>query len=134
MAKELLILAPVSGKVKALSKVDDPVFSGEMVGKGFAITPSKSETQVISPVGKGKVKMAFEGGHAYGILLKPVELLLNIGLDTVGLKGEGFEQKVFTGDKLKKEKLITNIDLDILSKKAKSTDTIIIVTNETLGD
>lgn len=134
MAKELLILAPVSGKVKEIKKVDDPVFAGEMVGKGFAITPAKDEKQVVSPVAKGKVKMAFEGGHAYGIVLKPVELLLHIGLDTVGLKGEGFEQKKFTGDKVKKDNVITMIDLGILSKKAKSTDTIILVTNETLGD
>ena len=134
MAKEILILSPVTGKVKALSKVDDPVFAGEMVGKGFAVTPAKSETTVFSPVAKGKVKMAFEGGHAYGIESKKIELLVHIGLDTVGLKGEGFDQKVFTGNKVKSGQPLTMIDLGILSKKAKSTDTIVIVTNETIGD
>jgi len=134
MGKEILILAPISGKVKELSKVDDVVFAGEMVGKGLAITPTKKETKIISPIAKGKIKMAFEGGHAYGIEYKKIELLLHIGLETVALNGEGFDQKVFAGDKVKAGQTFVEIDLDTLSKKAKATDTLVLVTNETLGD
>ncbi len=135
MGKIIEILAPVSGKVKELSKVEDPVFAGEMVGKGFAITPKKSETEIISPIAKGKIKVAFEGGHAYGIVTKKkVELLIHIGIETVGLKGEGFDPKVVVGDKIKTGTVLTEIDLGVLSKKAPSTDTMVLVTNETIGD
>ena len=134
MAKEILILAPMSGKVIELSKVDDEVFAGEMVGKGFAITPDKKTTEVLSPLEKGKIKMAFEGGHAYGVVFKKIELLIHIGLDTVNLKGEGFDQKVSEGDKVKKDTVLTNVDISIIKKKAKSTDTMVLVTNETIGD
>ena len=36
MAKELVILSPFKGTVKELKNVEDPVFAGEMIGKGFA--------------------------------------------------------------------------------------------------
>lgn len=134
MAKEILILAPVSGKVIELSKVKDEVFAGEMVGKGFAITPDSSSEKVVSPTEKGKVKMAFEGGHAYGVTMKKIELLIHIGIDTVSLKGEGFDQKASEGDKLSKGTVLTNIDMKVLKAKAKSTDTMVLVTNETIGD
>jgi glucose-specific phosphotransferase system IIA component len=134
MAKAIEILAPVTGKVKELAKVKDPVFAGEMVGKGFAITPDAKATEVVSPIAKGKVKLAFEGGHAYGIDAKKVELLIHIGIETVGLKGEGFDQKAFSGDKVKAGSVLTGIDLKILKEKAVSTDTMVLVTNETIGN
>ncbi len=134
MAKEILILSPMTGKVKELSKVNDEVFAGEMVGKGFAITPDAKITEVFSPVQKGKVKMAFEGGHAYGVTFKKIELLIHIGIDTVNLKGEGFEQKVSEGDKLSKDTVLTNVDIKKIKAKAKSIDTMVLVTNETIGD
>ncbi len=134
MAKAIEILAPVSGKVKELSKVKDPVFAEEMVGKGFAITPAKDAKEVTSPIAKGKVEVAFEGGHAYGINTKKVGLLIHIGIETVGLKGKGFDPKVKVGDKLKKDTILTDIDLKILTKDAVSTDTMVLVTNETIGN
>jgi len=134
MAKEILILAPMSGKVIELAKVKDEVFAGEMVGKGYAITPDQDTTEVLSPTAKGKVKMAFDGGHAYGVTIKKIELLIHIGLDTVNLKGEGFDQKSFEGDKLTKDTVLTKVDLKTIKAKAKSSDTMILVTNETLGD
>lgn len=134
MAKKIEILSPVTGKVKELSKVDDPVFSEGMVGKGFAVTPDQKETKMTSPVSKGNVTIAFDGGHAYGIVTKKIELLIHIGIDTVGLKGKGFSQKAFVGTKLKKDSVLTEVDLKIIKKEAKSTDTMVLVTNESLGD
>lgn len=134
MAKEIIILSPVKGKVKELSKVDDPVFAGEMVGKGFAVTPAAKETQVVSPTAKGKIKLAFDGGHAYGIDIKKAEILIHIGVETVGLNGEPFDQKVFSGDKVKAGTVLTEMDLSIIKQKAKSTDTMVLITNDSIGD
>ena len=134
MAKEIIILAPFNGMIKDLKTVDDPVFAEGMVGQGVAITPSSDVTEVLNVVKKGKIKMAFDGGHAYGIEYKDIEILLHIGIETVGLKGEGFDKKVSAGDKVKDTSVLTGIDLEIISKKAKSTDTMVLITNESIGD
>lgn len=134
MAKEIIILSPCDGIVKELSKVNDPVFSKEMIGKGFAITPTKETKEIVSPIVKGKVKMAFDGGHAYGIDIGKIEILVHIGIETVMLKGRGFEQKIFSGDKIKKGTVLTGVDLKIIDAEATSTDVMILITNESIGD
>ncbi len=134
MAKELVILSPFKGTVKELKDVEDPVFAGEMIGKGFAVTPDASETVAVSPVAKGKVKLAFETGHAYGIDAKMAELLIHIGIETVTLEGEGFDIRCKAGDKLKAGVELAGVDLKIIAEKAASTDTMVLVTNETIGD
>ncbi len=134
MGKEIIILSPCDGKIKNLSKVSDETFAKEMVGKGFAVTPAASVKEIKSPIKKGKIKLAFEGGHAYGIDAKKVELLIHIGIETVGLKGEGFDQKAFKDDKIKKDSVLTGINLKVIKEKATSTDVMVLVTNETIGD
>ncbi len=134
MAKEIIVLSPFKGTVKELKDVNDPVFAGEMVGVGFAVTPDASETEAVSPIAKGKVEMAFDTGHAYGIDAKGAGLLIHIGLETVTLEGEGFDKKVKQGDKLKQGTVLTGVDLKVIGEKAASTDTMVLVTNETLGD
>lgn len=133
MAKEIIIYAPFDGKVKELKDVEDPVFSKEMVGKGLAITPNQSVKTILAPI-KGKVKVAFEGGHAYGIDFKKAELLLHIGIETVQLKGEGFEPKAKVGDKVKKDTILSGVNFKTIKEKAVSTDTLVLITTETIGD
>lgn len=128
MAKEILVLSPVTGKVKDITKVADEMFAQEMMGPGMAVTPAAATTEFVSPVAKGKVVTAFPTGHAYGFNAKPVEILLHIGIDTVNLEGKGFDAKVTEGSKVKKGTTLVNVDMKEI-KKAKSTDTMIIVTN-----
>lgn len=47
-AKREIIHSPIKGEVKALSEVNDGVFSAGIMGKGFAIEPEEGE--VVSPV------------------------------------------------------------------------------------
>lgn len=133
--KEIIIYSPFNGEVIELKDVNDPVFSGEMVGKGFAVRPNKSEEEVFSPTEKGKIKMLFDGGHAYGIELPSgVELLIHIGIDTVTLKGKGFNTKTKVGKKVKLNSVLTEFDIEEILDNAPSADTMVLVTNETLGD
>ncbi|BDU67425.1 MAG: hypothetical protein TYPL_0780 [Candidatus Tyloplasma litorale] len=135
MAKETIIYSPFNGTAKELSKVDDPAFAEEMVGKGIAVVPDSDVTEVLTPIKKGKVKMAFKGGHAYGIEIKNgIEILIHIGIDTVTLNGKGFTPKVKVDQKIKLGNVLAGIDLKILSEKAPSTDTMVLITNETLKD
>ena len=49
------IKAPLSGKVIALADLDDPIFSGKVVGDGIALIPSDGEA--VSPI-SGEVLIA----------------------------------------------------------------------------
>ncbi len=129
---EILVLSPVDGVAKDITEVQDPVFSQKMMGDGMAVTPKSNDFK--SPI-NGEVKVAFETGHAYGIkTISNPEILVHIGVDTVALKGEGFTAKVKVGDKVQTSTLIANVDIATVAKKAPSTDTIVLVTQESQGE
>lgn len=124
---EVKVTAPLNGKLVDLSEVPDPVFAEKMMGDGLAIEPS--EGLVVAPV-DGEIQSIFPTKHAVGIKTKSgVELLIHIGLETVSLNGEGFEAYVKAGDKVKRGDKLISFDLEIISEKAKSTVTPIIITN-----
>ena len=58
-----------------------------------------------------------------------LELLMHIGLDTVNLKGAGFEPVVKTGDQVKLGDPLIHFDVDYVATHAKSLLTMIVVTN-----
>ncbi|MGX0346920.1 beta-glucoside PTS system EIICBA component [Staphylococcus cohnii] len=62
--KDDFIVSPVSGEMKNLELVDDPVFSSLAMGKGIAIKPS-SDT-IIAPF-EATVESLFPTGHSIGL-------------------------------------------------------------------
>lgn len=101
---QVVVKAPISGKVIDLSEVKDEVFASRMIGDGIAIDPS--EGSLIAPF-DGKVKQVFSTGHA--VVLESeggLSILIHIGLDTVNLKGEGFKVLVSEGQSIKPEILL----------------------------
>ncbi|MCD4533313.1 PTS glucose transporter subunit IIA [Nocardioides sp. cx-169] len=89
------VLAPLAGRVVAMSDVPDPVFSTEMVGPGLAIDPDPGEVTVVSPVAGRVVKVH---PHAFVVLADDgVGVLVHLGIDTVRLEGRGFEVLVEQG-------------------------------------
>ena len=122
------IKSPVNGTIKKLSSLKDGVFSKNMMGQGVCIE-HESKT-VYSPI-KGKLEVVFETGHAYGIKGKDgTFVLVHIGLDTVNLKGKGFEKLVKQGKKVKVNAPLCNLDYKFLDKQKYNTDVIVVVTNE----
>ena len=90
------IVSPLAGQVKELSQATDPVFSSGVMGQGLVIEPSEGE--LVSPV-NGTVTVLFPTKHAVGIVSdEGVEMLMHIGMDTVGLDGKGFEAHIEQGD------------------------------------
>src|SRR5258708_26140544 len=86
---EIPILAPLDGTVVDLESVHDEVFAQKMVGDGVAIDPSGQVA--VAPVDGELVKL-FPGGHAFAISTSDgIELIVHLGLDTVELQGQGFE-------------------------------------------
>ena len=55
-------------------------------------------------------------------------MLLHFGIDTVKLKGEGFNVHVTNGQKVKKGDVLMEADLDFISKNAPSIATPVLCT------
>lgn len=129
--KTIQLLAPLTGKAVSLADVPDPVFSEKMMGDGFAIEPS--DGIVVSPV-EGEIMQVFPTKHAVGIRARNgAEILVHIGLETVSLKGEGFETHVKQGDSVKAGDKLVTFDMTVINEKAKSAITPIIITNTDLA-
>ncbi|MGM9933257.1 beta-glucoside-specific PTS transporter subunit IIABC [Pradoshia sp.] len=119
--------APVSGRVIPLAEVPDPVFSSGAMGHGVAIEPT--ENKLYAPF-DGKVVMVAPSKHAIGMQSDTgIELLVHIGLETVGLNGEPFDLKVKEGDRISRGDLLVEFDKDLIVNKGLQTITPVIVTN-----
>ncbi|PAV31608.1 PTS glucose transporter subunit IICBA [Virgibacillus profundi] len=124
------IFSPIKGKLVPITEVPDEVFAGKMMGDGFAIIPE--EGLITSPV-NGKIINVFPTKHALGIQSEGGrEILIHVGIDTVNLKGEGFETLINEGDNVEVGQPLLKADLDYIGEHAKSTITPVVFTN--LGD
>ncbi|MFC4076287.1 glucose-specific PTS transporter subunit IIBC [Salinithrix halophila] len=124
--------APMSGKVLPITEVPDEVFSGKMMGDGFAIDPT--DGTVVSPV-DGKVVNVFPTKHAIGLQgNNGMEILVHVGIDTVQLDGKGFELLVKQDAEVKKGQRLLKVDLDYIKKHAKSAITPVVITNMAEGE
>ena len=125
--KKEQIVPLTNGELVNISQVPDEVFSSKMMGDGFAM--KTSDGIIVSPV-EGTIVTVFPTKHAVTInSVDGREVLIHLGVDTVSLKGEGFEtfveenQKVKVGDKLVK-----------IEKNAKSSMPIVVFTNLSEGE
>ncbi|WP_433746800.1 glucose-specific PTS transporter subunit IIBC [Falsibacillus pallidus] len=126
------IISPIKGELKPITEVPDQVFSGKMMGDGFAIVPS--EGTIVSPV-NGKIVNLFPTKHAIGIESEAGrEILIHVGIDTVKLQGEGFETLVSEGDVVEAGQPLLKVDLDFIKANAPSIMTPIVFTNLKEGE
>ncbi|MEK3886112.1 PTS sugar transporter subunit IIA [Bacillus sp. FSL K6-3431] len=127
VSKTFTVVAHLTGQVIELGDVPDPVFAQSMMGDGMAINPENGK--VVAPV-DGEIIQVFPTKHAIGIKTKNgAEILLHIGIETVGLKGEGFNVFVKEGDKVNTGDILVEFDFALVTDKAASTITPIIITN-----
>ncbi|MBX8937048.1 PTS glucose transporter subunit IIA [Enterococcus gilvus] len=121
------IYTPVDGELIMIDQVNDPVFATKAMGDGFAIKPTNGN--FFAPI-KGKVTSIFPTKHAISLVTKDgLEVLLHIGIDTVDLKGQGFNLLVEEGELVNKNTQIAEVDLNYLEEKGKETTTMIVFTN-----
>jgi len=121
------IFAPMKGKIIPLEEVPDKTFSSKCLGNGVGIIPE--DGIVLSPI-NGTVLQVFDTKHAIGLVTDTgIELIIHVGLDTIKMKGEGFEAFVETGDVVKVGDKLLEADLQIIKEKGYSTITPVIVTN-----
>jgi phosphoenolpyruvate-protein phosphotransferase len=122
----LTLQAPLEGWSTPLEEVPDEVFATRMLGDGVAIDPTGGtlyapcDAEVLAlPASRHAVTLRTPGG---------CELLLHVGIDTVGLKGEGFEAHVAQGARVRSGEALLSFDLDFLARRVKSLLTPVIVT------
>lgn len=125
--KEIHIAAPVSGRVIALSQIEDEAFASGVLGQGAAILPS--DGKIYAPA-DGTITTFFSTGHA-------ISLMAEAGpRDTDpcrcghrSVKRNGFSPKKKQGDRIKTGDLLLEVDLEALRSAGYATTTAVIVTN-----
>ena len=123
----ITLTAPLSGPLVPIERVPDPVFAQKMVGDGISIDPLD---QCLRAPCDGQIIQLHPAGHAVTVATpQGIEVLMHIGLDTVGLKGSGFTPKVKAGDAVKTGDALIDFDADYVATHAKSLLTQIVITN-----
>ena len=121
------IVSPIVGQMVDLKDVNDPVFSSGAMGQGVAVKPSEG---VVYAPADAEVTIAFATGHAYGLkTAKGAEILIHVGIDTVSMNGDGFDQKVAQGDKVKAGDVLGTFDAAKIAAAGLDDTTMVIVTN-----
>ena len=121
------IYAPIAGKAVSITEVPDPTFAEGMLGNGIAIEPT--EGKVYAPC-DATVDMMFDTGHAVSLVTASgAEILIHVGLETVGLEGKPFTVHVANGDKVKKGQLMIEVDLDAVKEAGLPTITPVLICN-----
>ena len=121
------LYAPMNGKAVPITEGPDPTFAEGLLGNGVAILPT--DGKVCSPV-DGTIETMFDTGHA--VCLKSttgVEILIHVGLETVGLNGAPFKIHCKDGDTVKKGQLLIEADLAAIQAAGLPTITPMLVCN-----
>lgn len=114
---EIYVLAPLDGTVVDLEAVPDEVFAQKLAGDGVALDPSGNIA--VAPIAGALVKL-FPGGHAFGIAARDgIELIVHLGLDTIELKGAGFENIATEGQEVKAGTPIVRFDRPTIERAGK---------------
>ena len=121
----LVLLCPLQGWCAPLDEVPDPVFAGRMLGDGLAIDPLG--TTLHAPCA-GQVAALPDTRHAVTLRsAQGVDILMHIGIDTVGLAGEGFRAHVAVGQMVRPGDALISFDLDLLARRVPSLLTPVLV-------
>ncbi|WP_392559555.1 PTS sugar transporter subunit IIA [Orbus mooreae] len=127
--KQVALFSVCDGILKSIEKVNDTVFADKIMGDGFAVTPVSGRVSINSPI-KGKVMSIFPTKHAITFVTdEGVEGLVHMGIDTVALKGDGFNIFVEEGQSVDHNTRLAEMNVDFILEQGKDTDIITVFTN-----
>ncbi len=113
-----------AGKIIPYTEIPDPTFAAGTLGQGVGIQPE--DEFVYAPI-DGEISSVAESKHAIGISGEnDMEILIHVGVDTVEMKGDGFEDFVKEGDKVKKGQKLMKFDRAKI-KAAGHPDTVVLL-------
>ena len=111
------VASPLPGRLIPLGEVPDPVFAKGLVGGGAAVVPDDDAgvLTAVAPLDGRVIKVmphAYIVQHASG-----AAVLVHVGIDTVGLKGEGFKVIAQKGDQVKAGDAMISVDVTFVRSK-----------------
>lgn len=109
--KVLEICSPCDGEVFPLGDTPDVAFAKGMMGEGVCILP---QSKVVSAPFSCNVDI-FHTMHAVGCSVDSIEAIVHIGMNTVELKGQGFNAVSPMQGKVEKGAPLIELDLDFLN-------------------
>ena len=120
--------AYLTGKAIPLAEVNDGVFSAGIMGDGLAIVP---EDEVLyAPMDATVAALMEDSRHAVGLQTEDgMELILHIGIDTVDMKGDGFEYLVEQGQKVTAGTPLVRFSREKIKAAGHPDMTICVITN-----
>ena len=125
--KSVILKSPVVGRCFDISEIPDEVFSSKMLGNGIGF--ESTDGVLYAPV-DGEILQVFPTKHALILKSKEgIEILLHIGIDTVNMKGEGFETYVEKGQQVKAGDKLVSFDNDLIKAKVKSNLSVLVLTD-----
>ena len=114
----LTIRSPLRGWCDALDDNPDDVFRGRVLGDGVSIDPF--DGRVVAPC-DGVVVNLPDSRHAITLRAdNGAELMIHVGVDTVGLRGNGFVAHVGSGERVRCGQRLLSFDLDTVVRGATS--------------
>ena len=120
------VFSPITGAVVPLEQVPDPVFSEHMLGDGLAIDPAGD---VVYAPFDGKIIHFNKESHALVVGRDGLEMLIHVGLETVGLKGKFFKVHAKDGDHVKAGQLLIEFDPEGIKNAGYDLITPIVICN-----
>ncbi|GAB1155164.1 sucrose-specific PTS transporter subunit IIBC [Paenibacillus illinoisensis] len=124
----LEIASPMTGTAVALANVPDPAFSEKHMGEGIAIEPT--EGKVFAPFDGIVAHVMNKSKHA--VILEHesgLQMLVHVGINTVGLKGEGFTAHVQSGDAVTAGQLLIEFDMNAIQAAGLPLITPVLIPN-----
>ena len=124
-AKELY--APIQGTIVPRNEIPDDTFAAGILGDGVGIDPE--EGVVVAPF-DGEISSVTDTKHAIGITgPADMEVLIHVGVDTVNMKGDGFELLVEEGQKVKAGQKLMTFDIAKIKAAGYSPVAAVLLTN-----
>lgn len=125
--KKVALHSPVNGRMIPIEEAPDEVFRSKMMGDGAAFI--FEDGKICAPC-DGKIAFIPSTLHAFGMTTaNQAEILVHIGLDTVDLNGEGFEQLVKQGATVKQGMPILKVDIPFMKEQGIDLTTPMVLTN-----
>ena len=126
-----VLLAPLSGSVKPISEMPDPVFSSKAMGDGLAIEPADGADTVVAPADATVAATMPGSNHAIGLVLDGgMELLVHVGVDTVEMGGNGFACLVEQGQRVSAGQPLMTFDTAKIRAAGHPTAVAFVITGE----